>query len=204
MRLLLDLLKAPDHFFKSPSASKRLLFPAGVILLLFMTALDFTLMFKIGSVRGGNPCLWFIIGGLLEISWVQQQTIQTQWLILYPIKIAGDAALILLPAFIAKQFYHARKEALVLWAKSYCYYLGILDAFLCLAMLPAVLGNSTASSLLATNLLSYLVFGANMLYFTHAYQAVFKISFDQALRGWFFPAVALPMGISAVILWKVV
>lgn len=204
MRVFFDLLRSPDHFFNLPSASNRLRFSTAVFLLLFMTMLDFILMFQIGSVRGGNPCLWFIIGGLLEIHWVQQQTIFAQWLLLYSIKIFGDLVLIFIPALIARRFYHANKEVILLWAKAYCYYMGILDVFLCLAMLPAVLSGSTAASLLATNLLSYLVFGANMLYFTHAYQASFSVSFDRALRGWFFPAIFLPMSVSAIILWKVV
>jgi hypothetical protein len=190
MVIFIELLISPETTLKEEDISSRLKFPIAVIGLLVMTALDFVFMFEIGNVEGGSPCLWFIIGGLLDLQFIETLPLINKWLLLFPIKILGDIALIIIPALIAKKFYKAKKEDVLLWAKVYCYILTILDMFLVISMLPAVIGGASGRALIITNLLSFLVFGANILIFTNAYRCCFNLSFEKAYYGWFFPVVA--------------
>jgi hypothetical protein len=155
-------------------------------------------MFAIGNPEGGNPCLWFIVGGMLDLKFVQDLSPAGKWLLLYPVKIAGDAGLIALPAAIAIRRFGADRENIRLWAKVYCYLVGMLDVFLIFAMLPAVIWGAHGRSLLVTNLLSYTVFGANIILFGNAYRCCFKLSFDRAYYGWFLAAVAVPVCFIAI------
>ena len=192
MKIFFDLLAYPEKTLNAPDISKRLNILVGILAVLVITTADFILMFKIGHVEGGNPCLWFIIGGMLDLDWVQALSPTMKWVILYPIKIVGDAGLVLLPAWIAVRFFGAGRSQVYLWARAYCHLVLVLDVFLVLAMLPAAF-IGTSRALLASNLLSYMVFGANALLYTNAYRCCFKLTFDRAFVGWFVVPVALPM-----------
>jgi hypothetical protein len=199
MKIFADLLLRPERTLTDPGLPGRLNpFVAGAALLI-MTAADFAAMFNIGNVEGGNPCLWFIIGGMLDLAAIQTLSRVGQWSVLFPIKIAGDIAIIALPAWIALTFFNARRRDALTWAKVYCYLLGVLDVFLVAAMMPAVIGGGAGRPLLAANLLSCLVFAANVLLFTNAYRCCFGVSFDRAIYGWFLPAVAVPAGLIALL-----
>jgi hypothetical protein len=100
MQVFFELLAFPERTLTAPEISKRLNLLVGIAAVLAITAVDFVMMFRIGHVEGGNPCLWFIIGGMLDLEWVRALSPTMKWVVLYPIKIAGDAGLILLPAWI--------------------------------------------------------------------------------------------------------
>lgn len=195
--ILIELLASPEKTLTNPDIDRRLNPIVAVAGLLLMTAVDFVMMFRIGNVEGGNPCLWFIIGGMLDLDFVQSLSHTGRWLLLYPVKIAGDLAIIFLSAWIGIRFFSADRKLLRRWFCVYSYTLTAIDVFLVCSMAPAVLLGGGGRALMVTNLLSYGVFAANAVVFTNAYRCCFSLRFDQAYYGWFVPVIAVPFAILA-------
>jgi len=189
--LLGGMLIKPETTVTRALASRTYRAGTALVLLLGITALDLVLMFRIGAVEGGNPCLWFVIGGMLDLEFVRGMTGLGKWLFLYPLKIGGDLALIFIPALIAQKRYRPAGTTGD-WFCVYCYLVFALDVFLCLVMCPAAFLPGNGRALLITNFGSYLTFGANILLFTTAFKATFKLEWEQAIRVWFYLAVILP------------
>lgn len=198
--IMIDLLVSPEKTLSNPEIDKHLNPFIGVAGLLLMTVADFVMMLRIGNVEGGNPCLWFIIGGMLDLHFVQSLSNTGRWLLLFPVKIAGDMAIIFLSAWIGTRFFAADKKLVYRWFCVYCYVLMAIDVFLVCSMAPAVLLGASGRALLVTHLLSYGVFAANAVVFTNAYRCCFKLRFDQAYYGWFVTVIAVPFVIIAAIL----
>ena len=198
--ILIELLSSPEKTLSNPDIDRRLNPYLGVAGLLLMTVADFLMMFRIGNVEGGNPCLWFIIGGMLDLHFVKSLSDTGRWLLLFPVKIAGDIAIIFLSAWIGTRFFGADKKLVYRWFRVYCYILMAIDVFLVCSMAPAALSGGSGRTLLVTNLLSYGVFAANAVIFTNAYRCCFNLRFDQAFYGWFVPVIAVPFVIIATLL----
>jgi hypothetical protein len=191
LSLLSGMLVKPETTVTRALANRTYRVGTALALLLGISALDMVLMLRIGAVEGGNPCLWFVIGGMLDLAFVQGLTGLGKWLFLYPLKIAGDMALIFIPALIAKRRYRPAGSARD-WFCVYCYLVFALDVFLCLAMTPAAFLPGNGRALLITNFCSYMIFGANILLFTAAFKAALQLEWEQAIRVWFYLAIVLP------------
>ncbi|MFN8369564.1 MAG: hypothetical protein U0T83_02940 [Bacteriovoracaceae bacterium] len=175
----------------------------GIFTLCLISAFALIGVLKIGNPPGGSPALWYAEGVLLDLAFVKSLTYQQLWLLLYPIKIAGDAGLILIPGYIAKKKFGATNSDLWLWTKVYCYTLTVIDLFWLLALTPATFLGTSGRPILITNFITYMVCGANIVIFTNAYRCCFRLTFDQALWGWFISSVAIPVLLIATLLFFV-
>ncbi|MBD3244784.1 MAG: hypothetical protein GF335_02210 [Candidatus Moranbacteria bacterium] len=197
MKLILELIINPSKTVKAKILGRKINLLWPFLGLLIISLLDLYFMFLIGSIPGGNPCLWLIVGGLLDFNFVQELNNLDQWLLIYPTKIIGDIALIYLSGFIAYKYFGSAKNKIKYWFKTYCYLAVGLDIFLILSMLPVILGGESQKFILITHLLGFLVFGANILLFTNAYRLTMNLRFDQAYKGFFISVVAIPIVIIA-------
>ncbi|MEW5736452.1 MAG: hypothetical protein AB1921_16525 [Thermodesulfobacteriota bacterium] len=202
MKIFFDILFLPEKTLTAPDAGKRLNGFIAVFAVLFMSALSVRWVLQIGNVEGGNPALWYVIGGLLDLSLVKQLSLTEKWLVLYPIKILGDIGLILLPGYIAMKKFNASRQQFIFWAKSYGYTLGAIDVFWLIALLPAVFSGAHGRPMLVTNLLTFMVCGANIVVFTNTYRCCFRLTYERAFHGWFICGVAIPVCVFAILfLW---
>ena len=203
MKIFWELLTDQERVLQSNNLDESINPIIGFTALLLMTVIDFIFMFRIGDVEGGNPCLWFVIGGMLDLEIVSDLQQVYQWIILYPIKITGDLLIIALPGWIAVKRYGATREQFIRWFTVYCYTLAAIDLFLIAAMTPAVVLGHEGRPLMITNFLSYGVFAANAVIFTNAFKHCFKLRFGQAFYSWFIVAIVIPYPIVAVLFFIV-
>ncbi len=195
-----DILFRPEKTLNDSTLNRRLNGVTGIVTLTIISALALIWILKIGNVPGGNPSLWYGFGVLLDLKFTQSLSYLQLWLFLLPIKLIGDAGLILIPGFIALKYYRCSKEQLWLWSKVYCYTLTAIDIFWLMALAPAAIFGATGRPMLITNLITFMVCGANILIFTNAYRCIFHLSFDRALYGWFIAGVAVPVIIIAALM----
>jgi hypothetical protein len=197
MNIYFDLLFRPEKTLSQPAIGSRLHGGVGVATLVAISALAMVWVLQIGNVPGGNPALWYVLGALLDLRFTQALSYPQRWLFLFPIKMLGDAGLIGLPGYFAMKRYGATRKQFWLWAKVYCYTLTAIDLFWLLALAPAATLGAAGRPLLVTNMITYMVCGANIVVFTNAYRCSFKLTFDQALVGWFIVGVGIPVLIFA-------